>query len=470
MRKLVKLLAMVMVFVTALSGVAMADTISEPSVYARSASLYNPDEETFLYSKDMETKIYPASMTKILTAIILLEYFEPDDIIVVGSEVNEVSLDSSKAGHINGESLSVETIIRGLIVPSGNDTAVVAACAVARKYKDDQNLNYSQCMTVFSTLMNDKAASFGCTNTHFSNPHGYHADDHYTTCHDMALIVAQALKNDLICQVSKEKSYSGSGVGSAAVSANAVVQNYNWVSHNLLITGGEYYYEYATGMKTGFTDQAGNCIAATAEKDGVKLIAVISDSQDPNRWLDAKALFEYGFNNFGDVTLAKGGSTAYTADLTNQKKDAGDTLDLTTKSDVTLYLRKDVAEAVTTEVEINPEFLAETKDSGTDKVILSAPISKDTVVGKIKYISGGNVLAEADLYSTKDVEKAGIIQRVTGVIKTAFSAVFSLKGLMVVAVIVIIIVVIIIIKSRRSSRNRYSGYRFKSAPKHRRRR
>ena len=239
MRKLVKLLALVMVFVTALSGVAMADTIAEPSIYARSASLYNPDEGTFLYSKDMETKIYPASMTKILTVIILLEYFNPSDIIVVGSEVNEVSLDSSKAGHIRGESLSVETIIRGLIIPSGNDTAVVAACAVARKYKDDQNLSYSQCMTVFSTLMNDKAASFGCTNTHFSNPHGYHADDHYTTCHDMSLIVAQALKNELISQVSKEKSYSGSGVGSATIGADAVVQEYNWVSHNLLITGGD---------------------------------------------------------------------------------------------------------------------------------------------------------------------------------------------------------------------------------------
>ena len=223
-------------------------------------------------------------------------------------------------------------------------------------------------------------------------------------------------------------------------------------------------------MKTGFTDQAGNCIAAAAEKDGVKLVAIISDSQDPNRWLDAKALFEYGFNNFDNVTLAKGGSAAYSASLTNQKKDTGDTLDLTTKSDITLYLRKDVAETVTTEVEINPEFLAETKEAGTDKTVLSAPISKDAAVGKIKYISGGTVLAEADLYSTRDVERAGIIQRITGVIKTAFSAVFSLKGLIIAAVIVAIIVVIIILRSRRNSRRRYSSYRFKSTPKRRRRR
>lgn len=470
MRKVIKYLALIMVFVTAMSNIAFADTISEPSVYARSAVLYNPDEETFLYSKDMDSKIYPASMTKILTAIILLEYFEPDELIVVGSEVNEVSLDSSKAGHVRGETLSVETVVRGLIIPSGNDTAVVAACAVAKKYKNDPNLTYSQCMTIFSTLMNDKAASLGCKNTNFSNPHGYHSDDHYTTCHDLAIIVAQALKNDLICQVSKEKSYSGSGVGNISVGADAIVQDYNWVSHNLLITGGEYYYEYATGMKTGFTDQAGSCIAATAEKDGVKLIAIISDSQDPNRWLDAKALFEYGFNNFEEVVLAKSGNAAYTIDLTNQKKDAGDTLDLTTKSDVKVYIRKDSAENIITDIEIKPEFLSESKDSDSDKLVISAPIAKDAAVGTITYTSNGEVLATADLYSTKDVEKAGIIQRIITLIKSAFSALFSLKGLIAVVSVIIVIIIIIIIKSRKNNRRRYSGYRFKSTPRRRRRR
>ena len=462
MRKIMRVFAVVIAAVTIFNTTAFAEPISEPSIYARSAVLYNPDEDTILYEKNMNSKIYPASMTKILTALIVLDYFEPDEIITVGAEVNEVSLDSSKAGHIKGELLSVETLIRGLIIPSGNDTSVVAACAVAKKTKNDSSLNYSQCISIFSSMMNEKAKELGCKNTNFTNPHGYHADDHYTTCYDLAMIVKESLKNELISKIAIEKSYNGSGVGDIPVSEDAIVQEYSWNSHNLLITGGEYYYQYATGLKTGFTDQAGSCVAATAEKNGTKLIAIISDSEDPNRWVDAKQLFEYGFNDFTKHQLATYGGTAVNFAIANCKKDDIGTLDLITKDSYSVYIRNEEAEKITTEITILPEYLAENKDETSSEILLKAPIEDQAAVGEIKFIKDGEVLHTAELYSSREVQKAGIIQTFFSIIKSIFSSIFTLKGLIVLAAIIVIIVVILIIRSHRNSRRYYSPYKFKN--------
>ena len=463
MRKLIRFISLLLVSVMLFGTSAFANTINEPSIYARSAVLYNPDKDEILYSKDKDAKIYPASMTKVLTALLVLEYFEPDELITVGSEINEVSLDSSKAGHVKGEVLNIETLVRGLIIPSGNDTAVVAACAVAKRYNNDTNLNYSQCMTIFSSLMNEKAKELGCNNTNFSNPHGYHADDHYTTSYDMALIVSEAIKNELITKIAMEKSYSGSGAGNSSVSSDAVTQEYNWVSHNLLITSGEYYYPHATGLKTGFTDQAGSCVAATAEKDGTTLIAIISDSEDPNRWYDAKTLFEYGFNNFSENIVTTVGGTAASLKIANHKKNDPETLDLITKETKIIYLRNDKADKIISEINILPEYIAESKDEDKTTIYLKAPIEKDTAIGTITYSTDDTVLFSTELYASRDVEKAGIIQRAIEAVKTVFSVIFSLKGLIVAVVIVIIIIIILLIRRKRNrSYNYYSGYRFKN--------
>ncbi|MBE6008108.1 MAG: D-alanyl-D-alanine carboxypeptidase [Lachnospiraceae bacterium] len=463
MHKLIRFISLLLVSVMMLGTMAFADTINEPSIFARSAVLYNPDKDVILYAKDMDAKIYPASMTKVLTALLVLEYFEPDELITVGTEINEVSLDSSKAGHIKGEVLNIETLVRGLIIPSGNDTAVVAACAVAKRYKNDTTLNYNQCMTVFSAMMNERAKELGCKNSNFSNPHGYHADDHYTTSHDMALIVAESIKNELISKIAMEKSYSGSGAGDSTVSSDTITQEYNWMSHNLLITSGEYYYQHATGLKTGFTDQAGSCVAATAEKEGTTLIAIVSDSEDPDRWYDAKALFEYGFNNFTNHTISTVGGTASSLKIANPKKNEPDTLDLITKESKINYLRNDKADGIISQVNILPEYIAESKDGDNSVLLLKAPIEKDTAVGTITYTTDDTVLFSTELYASRDVEKAGIIQRITETIKTVFSVIFSLKGLIVAVVVVIIIIIILLIRRKRSrSYNYYSGYRFKS--------
>ncbi|MCJ7855844.1 D-alanyl-D-alanine carboxypeptidase [Lachnospiraceae bacterium NSJ-143] len=447
--------------------VTAPQSVTEPGIYAEAAVLLEEGTGKILYSKNADKKMYPASTTKIMTSMIFLEYFNKDDVIEVGTEVREVSLDSSKAGHVVGESITAENLVRGLIIPSGNDSAVVAACAVARKIENNNSLGLDECERIFSGLMNKKAEELGCTGTHFTNPHGYHDDDHYTTASDMAKIASEGMKNELIKQIVSERSFQGNGMGSQ--SQNGLkTQDYDWKSHNLLITNSEYGYEYANGVKTGFTDEAGDSVVASAEKDGVKLIAVIYNSEDPNRWLDAKNLFEYGFNNFGYFTLNKANDAVYSAELVYNKADGGNTLDLVIKDDIVLFLPKTEVGTISTEIKVTNDELLYTKDDKSDdktSVTLKAPIAKDTNIGTVSYkTADGTVLAETNVYSSRDVEKANIFMRafynVKSFVSNFISHISILKVVIIIVVLVIIIILIRLLRGRRGGYHSKPKYKY----------
>ena len=307
--------------------------------------------------------------------------------------------------------------------------------------------------------MNKKAEELGCKNSHFSNAHGYHDDNHYTTAYDMALITKEALKNETIKKIASEKSFSGDGSGNTLEeNTNLVTQTYNWRSHNLLIADGEYNYEYATGLKTGFTDQAGDCVAATAEKDGTQLIAIIMNSEDPNRWLDARNLFEYGFNNFSINTLQKNGDVVETAGLTNNNKLNGNTLDVIVKEDIANYMLNSDVENVEKVIKYNDDLVAENKDDSSETAVtLKAPISKDSEVGTIKYELNGKTIKEAKLYASTDVEKSTILSS----IQYFFKNLFTLSNLIILAIIIIVLLIIVIIIRIIRNRRRRQAYRYK---------
>ncbi len=461
-----KLIVVTLTITTAISTVAFAKP-SEPVVNAQAAILVEPETGTIIYEKNANEKMYPASMTKILTALVTLDYFDYDALVTVGNEINEVTLDSSKAGHKKGETLSVENLIRGLMIPSGNDSANVLAAAVAKKVENNNDLSYEECEKIFTDLMNKKAEELGCKNSHFANAHGYHDDNHYTTAYDMSLITAEALKNDTIKKIAGEKSFSGDGAGNTLEeNTNLITQEYNWKSHNLLIADGEYHYEYATGLKTGFTDQAGDCVAATAEKDGTELIAVIMNSEDPNRWIDAKNLFEYGFNNFSINTLQKKGDVVETVGLINNNRLNGDTLDVVVKEDVSQYmLNSDIAN-IEKEIKYNDEFIAKNKDA-SETVQLKAPISKDSEVGTVSYKLNGETIKESKLYASTEVQKSTIISSIKYFFKNLFSNIFTLKGLIIFLIIIIVIIIIILIIRNIGNRKRRNSYKYRM-PRNRR--
>ncbi len=461
-----KLIVVTFTITTAISTVAFAKP-SDPVVNAQATILVEPETSTIIYEKNSNERMYPASMTKILTALVTLDYFDYDALVTVGNEINEVTLDSSKAGHKKGETLSVENLIRGLMIPSGNDSANVLAAAVAKKVENNNDLSYEECEKIFTDLMNKKAEELGCKNSHFANAHGYHDDNHYTTAYDMSLITAEALKNDTIKKIAGEKSFSGDGAGNTLEeNTNLITQEYNWKSHNLLIADGEYHYEYATGLKTGFTDQAGDCVAATAEKDGTELIAVIMNSEDPNRWIDAKNLFDYGFNNFSINTFQKKGDVVETVSLINNNRLNGDTLDVIVKEDVSQYmLNSDIAN-IEKEIKYNDEFIAKNKD-GSEIVQLKAPIAKDSEVGTISYKLNGETIKESKLYASTEVQKSTIISSIKYFFKNLFSNIFTLKGLIIFIVIIIVIIIIILIIRNLGNKKRRTSYKYRM-PRNRR--
>ena len=420
---------------------AMLTAEGAPELTASAAILIEESTGTILYGKNEDQKMYPASMTKVLTALVALDYFKPEELIKVGQEINEISLDSSKAGHVVGETLTMKNAIRGLIIPSGNDSANVIAANVARRAENDDSIGFAKCEDIFTDLMNKKAEELGAVHSHFSNAHGYHADDHYTTAEDMALISKAFMENPTLEEIANERSYVGNGADNMFDTDESVkTQEYAWRSHNLLITGGEYNYSNASGIKTGFTDEAGDCVTAAAKNDDMHLIAVVFHAEDPARWIDSKNLFEFGFNNYVETVVAGADEAIAEAPLTKHKKSEGDTLPVVLGEALTTYLPAGAAEKLEATVTYNETYAVTDKEGN---ISLKAPIEKGAEVGTVVYKADGKKIYEAPVYAGRDVAKGNIFST----IGYALSNIFTLKGILtVIGVLVVIAIIFVIVR------------------------
>lgn len=239
-----------------------------------------------LYEKNGYAKIYPASTTKVLTAILVLENLPLDEKIVASKNaINSVPLESSVMGIKKEEIFSVENLLYGLLLSSGNDAAIVLAESVSGNVND------------FVTLMNTKAKEIGCLNTHFSNPHGFYDDNHYSTPHDMALILKYAMKFDEFKKIVESKSFE---LPSTNKTPNTrTIKNTN----KLIDENSNTFYKYALGGKTGYTiESRGTYIGYSKNGDKILIVGNFDGSQNINgknaRFLDAISLCDYGFFNF----------------------------------------------------------------------------------------------------------------------------------------------------------------------------
>lgn len=447
MRFLKRLAALTVAALTAVSVTVFADTPKAPDTTAKSAILINADTGRILYEKNDHEKMYPASMTKMLTAMVVLDNMDIDETIKVDYSINEIPWDSSKAGIAVGEVLTVENVIRGLIIPSGNDIANAAASAVAKKNLGN-GISYAEAEEYFTGLMNDKARELGCTESNFVNPHGYHDDNHYTTAYDLSLIAKAAMKYDMIRKAAAETSFSGNGAGKQKYNVDGDTKEYTWYSHNELITNGGNYYEYATGIKTGFTDQAGDCLAASATMDNENLIAIIMNSEDPGRWQDAKNLFDWAFENYDIVEYRQVGVAA-TAKLEGHNRLKGDTVDLTIESPMTEYMTAEEAASVSTQI---------IYDNGGET--LKAPIEQGAKVGRLIFSLNGEVIGETDAYTAAEVQKANILNIAAYYIKVFFSKITSeenIKYTAAVIAVIVIIIIVMIMRHRKKQRYKIKG-------------
>lgn len=254
--------------------------------------LYDATHDKVLYNDGGSEKCYPASTTKILTAIVAQAVIPEDMEITVGEEINLIGADSSVAYLRVGYVMNLKMLLQALLLPSGNDAAYVLAVNTARVYTGNDNLPYDEALEIFADLMNDVAAQLGATGTHFVVPDGFHDDDHYTTAEDLAKIAVYAYSVPIIREVC-----STFAVNCKILSGEVLY----WENSNSLINPYSYLYnKNITGMKTGFTDEAGTCLVATAEVDGVTLFAVLMHAENLyKKYDDTNFLFQKGFQSLG---------------------------------------------------------------------------------------------------------------------------------------------------------------------------
>lgn len=238
-----------------------------------------------LYEKNADEQLPMASTTKIMTALVALENADINQTFTVSETACKV--EGTQIGLLAGDQISLNDLLHMLMMKSANDAAQTIA------------ENISGSLEAFADLMNERAKQMGLTHTHFENPHGLPSDNHYTTARELALIAAEALKNESFAQIvnTKKKKLDYHGL---------VIEN----SNRLLSS-----YEYTTGIKTGFTKAAGRCLVTSAKKDGVTLINVTLD--DGNDWKDHTEMFEEGFRRVNSYTLYEAGQYSVTVPVLN---------------------------------------------------------------------------------------------------------------------------------------------------------
>ncbi|MFD0714264.1 D-alanyl-D-alanine carboxypeptidase family protein [Paenibacillus sp. GCM10027626] len=240
-----------------------------------------------LFKKNEQKQLYPASTTKLLTALIALEKGDPDALIIVGDEARIKSPGESTADLYSGQKLTLRDLVAGLLLPSGNDAARTIARYIAR-IDSGKRMPPEEGMAEFVNMMNTRAQQIGADNSHFVNPHGLPDEQHYTTAADLAQIALAARQNKLLREIVSLREYT--------IDTGAADEKQIWINSNkLLHPDSGFYYKGTTGMKTGYTSAAGYCLVASAERNGQELIAVVLNSTANDVWQDAIKLFDYGF-------------------------------------------------------------------------------------------------------------------------------------------------------------------------------
>ena len=250
-----------------------------PAIGAESAILLEANTGVILYAKNIDEKTYPASTTKLMTCLLAAENCELNEMISFSHDaVFSIALGSSNIGIDEGQAMTMEECLYGLLVASANEVANAVAEHIAGS------------MDAFADMMNERAASLGCKNTHFVNAHGLHDENHYTSAYDLAIIARAFFQNELLSKVGNTASYHF--VPTAKQPDDFIVRN----KHQLIT--GAIVYDGIKGGKTGYTDEARQTLVTCAEQNGMKLICVIMKEESPEQFYDTVKLFDYGFTNF----------------------------------------------------------------------------------------------------------------------------------------------------------------------------
>lgn len=340
-------------------GVACAKEGTTPTISAPSAILTDGVTGQVLYTKNANVRRPVASTTKIMTAIIVIENCDMDEIVTASKAASETPFTSL---HLQpGEEVKVGELLKALLIRSANDTAVALAEHVGGT------------MDKFVQLMNDKAKKIGAKDTHFVTPNGLYAPDHYSTAYDLALITRYALSlpifNEIVC------------CRSARIERSINTQDVLVQSKSKFLKD----YPGANGVKSGYIKEAGYCYVGSATRDGLRLVSVVLKSDDSQ--IDTAALMDYGFANYKRLILADCKQTIKTIEIPGGAVELG----IISSDKLQISVKNGEQDKARTEVKLND---------------LHAPIRKGDKVGTITALIGNSQIASVDLEAANDVDES----------------------------------------------------------------
>lgn len=390
MRLKLRIFAIMLIFLFCLQSLAYA-----VSVTAESAILVEVSTGRIIYEKNSTKQMYPASTTKMMTAILVIENCDLQETVTI----SETALQNIPIGYVTcdlsvGEELSVNDLLYALMLPSANDAAFALAEHVAGSVE------------AFADMMNNKATEIGCTNTHFVNPNGIHDSKHYSTAYDLYLIAKYCMQNETFRNIVATKEYT-----LPATNKHEAADRTFESTNDLIKPEKSNYYKTATGIKTGHTSMAGYCLVSESSREGLDFISVVLNSETDNkRFSDSVTLFDYGYDNYTLTKVKEKNQLIETIEVENATKETMN-LDLLVDEEITVINNKSITmDQIIPEITLNED--------------ISAPITAGTVLGTIKYKVddieySANLIAKNDVIEKNDYSIfliiAGIILLLIGI-------------------------------------------------------
>ncbi|WP_073235043.1 D-alanyl-D-alanine carboxypeptidase family protein [Desulforamulus putei] len=353
-----------------------------PKIKASAACLMDVATGQIYYEKEGDKRREPASLTKIMTAILAIEKGNLKDIVTVSKRAAAVSM-GQDIGLRTGDRLYLEDLLKAALMYSANDSTVAIAEHIGGSHE------------MFVKMMNDKARALGMINTHYANTNGFHHPNHYTTANDLAILTSYALKNKTFAEFVKTQEATitwlpnGEDVKTAGDAKMKPIKQRVLHNTNRLLSSD---FEGIDGVKTGTTPRAGNCLIASATREGRQLVAVILHSS--NRWSDATGLLEYGFTEVKPVVLAEKDEVISELPVTDGV-DKKVTLIAAQKTEA--YVPRTNVDKVERRVNLAP--------------IPTAPVEQGSKLGTATYFLNGKEIASVDLVANRHIERVSWFKR-----------------------------------------------------------
>ncbi|WP_051280650.1 D-alanyl-D-alanine carboxypeptidase family protein [Anaerovorax odorimutans] len=381
----------------------------EPTIDAQAAVLIDANTGQVLYDKNMNEKMYPASTTKIITSILALENLDLSKTMVIDEDTPYT--EGARIYLLEGEEILTEQVLKAMLIESANDAAVALAKEVAGNIPD------------FAKMMNKRAKELGAKNSNFVNPNGLYEDEHVSTAYDLAMIAKYAMQNKVFREIVLTYRYI---IPATNKQDTRYLYNPNRLIYdeitkvNVNGTIRPAKYDGATGIKTGYTPEAGGCLVSSAKRGDTELISVVLHST--NRFGDSIALLDYGFGNYKSTKAMEKGTALGEVKV---KKGADSKVDVVLAQDAYVTIPIEASEKI-----VNKKIILDEK--------VTAPISKGQKVGIVEIYEGDKLVGKADAVANSKVPEGRILSNIGISDALAKKIFFILQAIFLIFIILLI--------------------------------